>query len=46
MEKKDDRMKVANEILNGIKYVKMSGWEEHFMQKVRQSYKALIFYYD
>ena len=35
MEKKDDRMKAANEILNGIKFVKMSGWEENFIQKVK-----------
>jgi len=35
MEKKDERMKVSTEILNGIKYIKMSGWEEAFLQKVR-----------
>ncbi len=34
MGKKDDRMAVATEILNGIKYIKMSGWENAFLQKV------------
>jgi len=34
MEKKDDRMAVATEILNGIKYIKMAGWEKAFLQKV------------
>ena len=34
MEKRDDRMKVSNEILNGIKYIKMGGWEEFFLKKV------------
>jgi len=34
MEKKDERMKVSTEILNGIKYIKMSGWEEAFLKKV------------
>ncbi len=34
MGKKDERMAVASEILNGIKYIKMSGWEKAFLQKV------------
>jgi len=34
MEKKDERMKVTTEILNGIKYIKMSGWEKVFLNKV------------
>ena len=34
MEKKDERMAVATEILNGIKYIKMSGWEKAFLHKV------------
>lgn len=33
--KKDERMKLTNEVVTGIKYVKMSGWEEAFMSKVR-----------
>lgn len=37
MEKKDDRMKLTNEIMNGIKYIKMSGSEEYFLQKVNLS---------
>ena len=34
MEKKDERMKVTTEVLNGIKYIKMSGWEQAFLAKV------------
>ena len=34
MAKKDERMAVSTEILNGIKYLKMSGWENAFLQKV------------
>ena len=34
MEEKDIRMKISNEILNGIKYIKMGGWEEFFLKKV------------
>jgi len=34
MEKKDERMAVATEILNGIKYIKMSGWENAFLKKI------------
>ena len=42
MEKKDERMKVSTEILNGIKYIKMSGWEEAFLKKVIPD---LLFYF-
>ncbi|KAH9499144.1 Multidrug resistance-associated protein 1 [Bulinus truncatus] len=31
---KDERMKIMNEILNGIKVVKLSGWELMFIKKV------------
>jgi len=34
MKRKDERMKTTTEILNGIKYIKMSGWEEAFLDKV------------
>lgn len=34
MKKKDERMKVMNEIVNGIKFIKMNGWEEYFLTKV------------
>lgn len=34
MKKKDERMKLSTEILNGIKYIKLSGWEEAFLEKV------------
>jgi len=35
MEKKDERMKATTEVLNGIKYIKMSGWEKAFLEKVK-----------
>lgn len=34
MERKDDRMKISNEIMSGIKYIKMSGWESIFLKRV------------
>jgi len=34
MVKKDERMSGTTEILNSIKYIKMSGWENSFLQKV------------
>lgn len=34
MAKKDERMKVTTEMLNGVRYIKMSGWEQAFLQKV------------
>ena len=34
MGKKDERIKLTNEILNGVKYIKMSGWEDYFLRKV------------
>lgn len=34
MNRKDTRMKLLNEVLNGIKYIKMSGWEESFIRKI------------
>ena len=37
MDKKDERMKLTNEIISGIKYVKMSGWEGPFLDKVYSS---------
>jgi len=35
METKDTRMKKTNEILSGIKYVKMCGAENKFLESVR-----------
>jgi len=35
MKEKDERMKATTEILNGIKYIKMSGWENIFLEKVK-----------
>lgn len=39
MEKKDARMKLLNEVLNGIKYIKMNGWEQKFIEKVSTARK-------
>jgi hypothetical protein len=35
MKKKDDRMKKSEETMSGIKYIKMSGWENSFVEKVK-----------
>lgn len=35
MAKKDERMKSTGEIMGGIKYIKMSGWEDAFLEKVQ-----------
>ena len=40
MARKDDRMKLLSEILNGIRYIKMSGWEEAFANKLETTRKA------
>jgi len=42
MGKKDERMAVATEILNGIKYIKMSGWEKSFLHKVTLKFEKFI----
>lgn len=34
MGKRDERMKLTTEILNGIKFIKMNGWEDYFLTKV------------
>lgn len=34
MEIKDSRMKKTNEVLSGIKYIKMCGAEKNFLEKV------------
>ena len=34
MKKKDKRIKVMNEILNGVKVLKLYAWEKPFMKKV------------
>jgi len=36
MLKKDERMKISEETLSGIKYIKMSGWEDYFLEKVKK----------
>jgi ABC-type multidrug transport system, ATPase and permease components len=37
MSKADERMKKTSEALSGIKYIKMSGWENSFLEKVCSS---------
>lgn len=34
MKKSDERIKSTEEVLSGIKYVKMCGWEEQFLKKI------------
>ena len=34
MKNKDERVKLMNEILNGVKVLKLYGWEESFMAQV------------
>jgi len=34
MEAKDERMKKANEVMTGIKYIKMCGIEDKFTESV------------
>ena len=39
MEQKDHRIRLMNEILNGIKVIKLYAWEDHFqgdIQNIRQ----------
>lgn len=36
MQKKDERIKVVNELLNGIKVLKLYAWEPSFAEKVLQ----------
>ena len=44
MEEKDKRMKLMSETMNGIRYIKMSGWEEYFMDKVNfKDYVAILY---
>ena len=34
MKKKDNRSRLMNEVLNGMKVVKLYAWEKHFKQEV------------
>ena len=34
MKYKDSRMKATNELLNGIRLIKMNAWERYFFDKV------------
>ncbi|KPM09730.1 ABC transporter-like protein 15 [Sarcoptes scabiei] len=36
MSKKDSRSKLINEILNGIKVIKLNSWENHFERKINE----------
>ena len=43
MKAKDNRVKLINELLIGIKVVKFNAWEKHFQQKV-EGIILLLFY--
>ena len=34
MQKKDERVRLITEILNGIKVLKLYGWEQSFVQRI------------
>ena len=36
MKKKDERVRIITEILNGIKVIKLYGWELSFIKKINQ----------
>ena len=40
IEKKDHRIKIANEIFNNIKVIKMNGWEELFKERLNKSFET------
>ena len=45
MEQMDRRIRLMNEVLNGIKVIKLYAWEDHFhddVQKIRQKELAIL----
>ena len=36
MKKKDERVRIITEILNGIKVIKLYGWELSFIKKINE----------
>ena len=36
MTKKDERVRIITEILNGIKVIKLYGWEQSFIKRINQ----------
>ena len=42
MSKKDARMKLLNETLNAIKYIKMNGWEAAFIKRISDARRQEI----
>ena len=35
MQQKDRRIRLMNEVLNGVKVIKLYAWEEHFQRNVQ-----------
>ena len=35
MQQKDRRIRLMNEVLNGVKVIKLYAWEEHFQEDVQ-----------
>ena len=47
MQQKDRRIRLMNEVLNGIKVIKLYAWEDHFqtdVQKIRQRELTILKY--
>ena len=44
MKSKDVRMKATNELLNGIRLIKMNAWETYFKDKVDDTRKIELTY--
>ena len=45
MEQKDCRIRLMNEVLNGVKVIKLYAWEEHFkmdVQNIRQKELVIL----
>ena len=47
MQQKDSRIRLMNEVLNGIKVIKLYAWEDHFqsdVQDIRQKELTILKY--
>ena len=42
MKKKDERVRIITEVLNGIKVIKLYGWEFSFIKKINEIRKQEI----
>ena len=45
MEKKDTRIKLMNELLNGMKVLKLYAWEEAFEQEILKIRNSEVRYF-